>query len=620
MCGIVLLCDAAVPQGERERRVRTALDRLAHRGPDEDGIRSAGDATLGQGRLAIIDLSSSRQPMSDRAGRYFLTYNGEVYNYAELRQGLEPHWDFATHGDTEVVLAGLVRQGPAVLRAAEGMWAFALWDSQRQELLLGRDRMGKKPLYYAGSGAAFACASELSALRALLPGLAWSEDPDAAADYLRYGLCMPGHTIYADVHEVLPGHVLRWSAAGGVRQEPYWSLQCGAYGGSREDAAAEIREAMKVSVQRRLVADVEVGAFLSGGVDSSIIVSVMAGLLGRRPKTFTVGFSEGSFDERAQARAIAAHWGTDHVEALLDRPDPERLVQLVLGHVGQPFGDSSLLPTALVSQITSRHVKVALSGDGGDELFCGYARYRARAALRWLTRVPAGLRRAGVALLRRLPEPTSHHSRSLLKQLHLVADVVERDFAGEPYVAPVLLSRAQLARLAPHLAGRGCAAPAAPLAPTADALQQMMVMDALVYLPQDILLKVDRASMAHSLEARAPFLDRRLVELAFALPPAWHRDGLRGKAMLRRAFAGLVPDAVWQRPKQGFAVPVHAWFRGPLAATLQRLADDSAGGGLQPQAVRAMLDEHRNGVRDHGYRLWNIYVYLLWRSSGARPQ
>jgi len=413
--------------------------------------------------------------------------------------------------------------------------------------------------------------------------------------------------------------VLRWSRRRGVRQEQYWSLSHGSYGGRREQAVAEVRETLKVAVERRLVADVEVGAFLSGGIDSSIIVSILSGMLQRRPKTFTVGFADSSFDERAPARAVSAHWGTQHVEELLQQLDPDQLTRLVLSHVGQPFGDSSLLPTALVSEIASRHVKVVLSGDGGDEFFCGYERYRARALLRWISRVPPILRRAALKAVRWLPEPGGHHSSSLLKKAHLFADAMERDASAGEYLAPAYYSEVQFARLAPALADLRSAASQVPLAASEDALQQMMMRDALIYLPQDIMLKVDRASMAYSIEARAPFLDRNVVELAFSLPPAWHRDGLRGKAMLRRAFRGLVPDFVWNRPKQGFAVPVNAWFRGKLGQTLEELTALHCGAYLDPQAVRQMLSQHRDGARDHGYRLWNIYVYLLWRSSGSRP-
>lgn len=613
MCGIIFAFQPNLELGELREAGEQALSALSHRGPDDSGIRGDFPWIIGHRRLSIIDLVASRQPMADPSGRYLLSYNGEVYNYKELRCQLKSEWGFLTDGDTEVLLAGLILKGEVFLKKMEGMWALALWDSETNTLLLSRDRMGKKPLYFHNAREGFSCASELPALRCLSAD-PWDEDLDSTADYLRYGYYLPGTTAFEGVREILPGHVATWRPGTVISQRPYWSLAVNGFSGNVKTARKQLYETMVQSVQKRLVADVEVGAFLSGGVDSSLIVAILAKELGVHPKTFTIGFQETSYDERSYARLVANHCDTEHFEACLDRWDPDQLKRLVLRHVGQPFADSSLLPTALVSKETAKRVKVALSGDGGDELFSGYQRYQARSILRWYTRLPKGLRRNIGKLVRLLPEPMSHHSSSVLKKAHLFQDVTDRIADETPYTAPLIYSSRAYSLLAPDLAGRGHPPPTLPQQTQPDDIQAMMIADTLIYLPQDILLKVDRASMAHSLESRAPFLDHRLVELAFSLPRSWHRRGFGGKRLLREAFGAMLPESVWQRRKQGFAVPVHEWFRGEIGDYLYRLLR-SSDSPLQTDFVETLLEEHRLRVRDHGYRLWNIYVYLLWRST-----
>jgi asparagine synthase (glutamine-hydrolysing) len=617
MCGLTFLFSAAQPAEALRQRSAEALRRIAHRGPDDEGLLCVGAAAIGHRRLSIIDLQGSRQPMADASGRFVLAYNGEVYNYRSLRQRLTGRWPFRTSGDTEVVLAGLVSEGPRFLEEMEGMWALALWDTQTETLLLARDRMGKKPLYYQPLAGGIASASELSALAALVAA-PWSEDDDSTADYLRYGYYLPGTTAYRGVREILPGHWASWRPGVAVAEHAYWSLPTGGYAGTEESAAAAMREALIEAVRKRLEADVEVGAFLSGGVDSSLVVGILTRHCGVTPKTFSIGFEDPAYDERHYARLAAQTFATDHYEETLTGWDRQALETLVLKHVGQPFADSSLLPTALVSELAARKVKVSLSGDGGDELFAGYQRYQARLLLRWYTRLPPALRTELERLIGHVPEPMAHHSRSLLKKAHLFLDVVRRQESERPYVAPVMFSREVLARLAPDLAGRGHPAPALPAESQPGDLEAMMAGDALVYLPQDILVKVDRASMAHALEARAPFLDRRVVELAFALPGRWHRRMLSGKRVLRAAFGALLPASIWKRRKQGFAVPIHRWLRAEMGNELERLlaAVDTP---LTHGPVREMLAEHRSMRRDHGYRLWALYVYLLWRERGTQP-
>lgn len=613
MCGIAFLFDPTLMPEERRERMSRALNRLLHRGPDEAGIVDGDGFSCGHRRLSIIDLSASHQPMTDSAKRWILSFNGEIYNYREIRPSLLSRWAFSTEGDTEVLLAGLALEGASFLERLEGMWAFSLWDSQQQQLLLGRDRLGKKPLYYRLFPGGIACTSELPALR-LLDTHTWTEDFDSTADYLRYGYSLPGFTAYQDVREVLPGHVLSWQPETGIQQKPYWQLQLQTFSGHPAQAQTRLREALVKAVERRLVADVEVGAFLSGGVDSSLIAGIVRRELGRPLKTFTIGFQERAFDERSYARLAAEAFGTEHYEEVLEGWDETELERLIGQHVGQPFADSSLLPTTLVSRVAARQVKVVLSGDGGDELFSGYQRYQARALLRWYTRLPLKARGAVEGLVRGLPEPMAHHSRSLLKKAHLFLDIVDRQAAETPYFAPLLFSPGQLQQLAPDVAQQGHLPPGIPEATEPDNLQRMMTADALIYLPQDILVKVDRASMAQALEARAPFLDRAVVELAFSLPRPWHRRGWRGKRMLHETFGDLLPAALWRRRKQGFGVPLHDWFRGTLGARLQGWLSDQPG-VLAAPIVQSLLAEHQARRRDHGYRLWLIYVYLLWQRS-----
>ncbi len=609
MCGLIFSYRDDLNKSEQHNKASKALERIAHRGPDAHGIIQKPSVTIGHSRLSIIDLTASIQPMVDSSNRYTLSYNGEIYNYKVIRKELEQRWQFKTQGDTEVLLAGLVIYGEDFLQKIEGMWAFALWDEQEKSLLLARDRMGKKPLYYQATTEKFFCASELSAL-ACLVDFSWDEDLNSTADYLRYGFCLPGHTAYKNVYEVLPGHSLTWSFGENPRLNPYWSLSFDSYAGTRLQARQELDEKLTAAIQKRLVADVEVGAFLSGGIGSSLVVSIMAKRLGVKPKTFTIGFSDHTYDEREYARLVARECGTQHFEECLSNWDVGELRSLVLKNVGQPSADSSLLPTALVSKLASKHVKVVLSGDGADELFSGYQRYQARMLMRWYTRLPNFMRDSVEHFIRLLPEPMSHHSHSLLKKAHLFQDILKRSQANQPYIAPLMYSAEDFSLLAPDLITNGHKAYTLPDETHMDDILSMMAADAIVYLPQDILTKVDRASMAYSLEVRAPFLDTEVIKLAYSLPAHWHRRQLKGKCMLRETFKELLPKSIWSRRKQGFAVPLHAWFRNKLGLEFEALLEDSHV-PLNKKFIRTMLSEHRQCSRDHGYRLWGIYIYLL---------
>lgn len=615
MCGIALLVDREMERAHLERYGVAAVAALAHRGPDGSNIQLGAGWVMAHTRLAIVDPAGSKQPMATPDGRHWLTFNGEIHNYQELRKLLASRWSFRTNGDTEVLLAGLMLDGPGFLNQANGMWAFALWDAREQRLLLARDRLGEKPLYFRQMGRALACASELPALRSLAPDSPWIEDVDSTSDYLRYGFALPGYTAWRDVREVLPGHWLEWTPGRDVLQTRYWSINDNPFRGNRRDAVVATRELLSDAVRLRMVADVDVGCFLSGGVDSSLIATLATQVAGRRMHTFSIGFADPSYDESWAARRVADSIGSIHASETITAMRHPELRNALEASVGQPFADASLLPTSILSRLAATQVKVALSGDGGDELFAGYQRYVGRALLRWYTRLPSSLRRSAERILRTFPEPIAHHSRSLLKKAHLFMDSANAlDDGVSSYVAPRIFSDTQLRLVAPDLFERGHQPPALPQQCGIDDIQQMMSADALSYLPQDILVKVDRASMAHSLEVRSPFLDHRLVELALTVGSSMHLHRFRGKRLLRRATGSLAPGWVWQRRKQGFAVPTGAWFRGALGDELGCMLRMD-GLPVQPAVVRGMLDAHRAGLRDHGLRLWALWSYINWRSG-----
>jgi len=612
MCGLVYMYAPNIAAAEQRSRVQCALERMHHRGPDGSGIYQAQAFTMGHLRLAIVDLSGGRQPISDPSGRYTMVFNGEIYNFKGLRGALSSRWDFRDASDTEVLLAGLVLEGEAFIAKLDGMWAFALHDSVTGTWLLSRDRFGKKPLYYAVHGERFACASELPALRELLPEIGWSESIDDVADYFRYGYAMPGRTCIQGVREVLPGHFMR-CAPRELSEHRYWLPNTTSWQGTFQDAAEAVRQLLSAAVtKRQLAADVEVGAFLSGGVDSTVVCALAQCSGFGQLKTFTAGFAEPTYDERSYAARAAKDIGTHHYSEELSPSAASKLAAQVPTLIGQPFGDASLVPTAMVSAIASRHVKVVLTGDGGDEVFGGYARYSARLVHQRYRRTPSMLRAMLERVVLATPEPAAHHSGSLLKRAHLFVAL-----AREPdrtYVAPPAIRADTLARLVPELASPRFV-PELPWSADPDELRHMMLMDWLIWLPQDILAKVDRATMASSVEARSPFLDKELVEFVARLPWQWHFLGFRGKRLLRAAMKGLTPEFVWSRRKQGFASPVSHWMRSGLGEELDDLLSIADSGVLSSHEVRRLLDEHRRGGVDHAQPLWLAYAYLSWRTS-----
>ncbi len=615
MCGIAFTYRPHASADELNCSMAQACKAMAQRGPDMAGQKVCPPWSMGHQRLSIIDLQSTAQPIADPSGRYFLSYNGELYNYRDLREGLKDGWDFTTAGDAEVVLAGLINRGTEFLHRMEGMWALALWDHREKKLLLVRDRLGKKPLYYCCDETGFACASELGALQ-MISGTQWQEDAHSTADYFRYGFYLPGTTAFTKVCEVLPAHWLKWSPGKGPLLKPYWQLATNGFQGSRKSAAKMLKAAFLDSVRLRMVADVEVGALLSGGIDSSLVVCAMTRQCKRPVQTFTIGFNEALFDERRYARTMASYCQSDHHDQLLTWGRCVVLAAHLLKHVGQPFGDASLLPAAMVSRMASQRLKVVLTGDGGDELFSGYHRYLARSLLRWLTRLPRpvrSLRHEWIKILCRLD-----FGNDFIKYIMRISDIILRMEDENPYVAPLSYDRSGLQQLIPDLWRSGHPAPNMPQETQMDDIQQMMVADALVYLPQDILAKMDRAGMAFSLEVRSPFLDRRVVELAYALPRSWHRWGARGKRMMRAAFGEMVPQWIWKRPKRGFALPLDRWFKNGLQNQLMDLLMETTH-PINRAFVEKMVDAHVSGQCNHGVRLWQIYIYLQWLAFKPYP-
>ncbi len=607
MCGIAILIDPDLDLRRGKMLCQAAIQSLNHRGPDDNGLCCVPPAFLGHCRLGVIDPASSRQPMTDPSGRYVLVYNGTTYNFKKLRSALSRRWSFVTQGDTEVVLAGLVLEGPDFLQKMTGMWAGALWDGKLKRLLLFRDRLGQKPLYYAEFGRLLAVASEIGALHQLVP-LDTEHDQDSTADFFRYGFCMPGRTFYRGTREVLPGHFAWWQNCAPLVQRAYWTLPLR---GSDKRADETLEERFEQAVLARLVSDVPVGLFLSGGVDSSLIASICARNK-RRLQGFTLGFGSGDFDERPFAGKVARLYCSRYRQVVFPEQLSRQDMQAAMGNLGQPFGDPSLLALKHLAKVASAQVKVALAGDGGDELFGGYQRYRARVLMRWYTRLPRRLQHAGQKLVRFLPEPMAHHSRSILKKAHLFLNMLD-GLGHAPYVAPRIFSDSQLERLLPDLHHRGHEPPLLRKEYSSpEDLERMLAADMLVYLPQDICCKSDRGAMAHGLELRAPFLDHRLVEFSFSVAAESHVGLCGGKRQLKSVFKDYLPTFVWRRRKQGFCIPVHKWFSGGQLEQALRMMSPADYGPLNRGFVLKLLAEHARGLRDRSLQLWAVWSYLTW--------
>ena len=649
MCGIVGLWDlrAETPQAGLARITKAMSQGLSHRGPDGDGVwtdPSAGIA-LGHRRLAIIDLSETgRQPMASASGRYHLTYNGEIYNFRELRAELEALGAlFRGTSDSEVLLSAVDHWGvAATVERLVGMFAFALWDSRDRRLVLVRDRLGIKPLYFGRVGPLIVFASEL---RAFAAHPAWDPaiDRQALSGLVHMGYVPSPLSIFQGISQLRPGHLAVIAADGQVDQRCYWDVRRVALDAAASDLPApdtdEVETLLRDAVACRMVADRPVGAFLSGGIDSSAVVALMQQASSQPVRTFTIGFADADYDESAHARRVARHLGTDHAELTIDDATALAVVPRLADLFDEPFADASQIPTFLVAELARREVVVALSGDGGDEVFAGYNRHRVAARLGWaLRRLPRSLRRAAAAGLT-WPSPDRWDRMAGL----LPAGTRPRQTGEKLHKLARLLALADPGGLYPSLAAQWpvTEAPVVDAADNPDLLfaedepglrddaARMQLRDMLTYLPGDILTKVDRTTMAVGLEARVPLLDHRVVELAWRLPLAARLGQGATKLTLRRILYRHVPRELVERPKSGFAVPIHDWLRGPLRDWAEDLLSERELGGdgvFNVPPIRRLWAEHLSGRANRQYALWPVLMFQAWQrrwmghAAGSTPR
>ena len=624
MCGIAGFVEAGEARGANVEGRAALIDRMcrsiAHRGPDEQGAEILGRAAVGMRRLSIIDLAGGRQPMSGCDPRVRLVFNGEIYNFKELQRDLEARGHkFHTRSDTETIVHAYEEFGDACVERLRGMFAFAIWDARAERLFIARDRAGEKPLYYTLTPrGTFVFGSELKCLLEH-PEVERETDPAALDAYLTLGYVPEPLSVFRGVRKLEAGHRLVLER-GSVKTESYWDFPTETDGRPRgeDEYVEELRARLEESVRMMLVADVPLGAFLSGGVDSSTIVGLMSRATNAPVKTFSIGFREDSFDELKYARLAARHFETDHRE-LIVTPEVCQLVDELVRHFDEPFADQSSIPTYLVSKLAREHVKVVLSGDGGDELFAGYTRYAVEQGRQGFARLPRVVRRGLMApLAAQLP-----HGARGRNFIHNVAlDPAER-YLDNVSTFNALGKRAlYTSDFRRALKGRE---PAAEIfhahgARTDDAVGRLLYLDAKTYLPGDILTKVDRMSMAASLEARVPLLEHKLIEFVSRMPASLKMRGGESKYIFKRAVRGLVPDEILDRPKQGFGVPINEWINRELRERIRDTFADArtrSRGVFEPAYVDVLLDEHRRGRRNHSNALWALFILELWQRSFA---
>lgn len=607
--------------GNRDPAERAQLlDRMCrvitHRGPDDQGVLLKEGVALGMRRLSIIDLAGGHQPISGEDESVTIVFNGEIYNFLELEASLETRGHrFKTRSDTEAIVHAYEEFGAGCLELLRGMFAFAIWDERKRQLFLARDRAGKKPLYYSVTRkGTLVFGSELKSLLEH-PDIERELNPEALDAYFTLGYVPDPLAIFRNIHKLPPGHYLTFSA-GRVAIEQYWDFSFEPAESRREeDYLEELRFLLDESVRLRLISDVPLGAFLSGGIDSSTIVALMARHMGMPVKTFSIGFHEDSYSELKYARIAAKKFGTDHHEFLVT-PDICSIVDELVWHFDEPFADSSAIPTYMVSKLAREHVTVILSGDGGDELFAGYTRYVVERKRGAFAHLPGFLRKGLLQPLSRLL-PHGMLGRNFIHNVSL--DKIERYldslsiFTGLNKEA--LYTNAFRASLNGSSGVIASVRDYAAKIKTGEDIDKLLYIDSKTYLPGDILTKVDRMSMAVSLEARAPLLDHKLIEFVARTPAALKLAGYETKYLLKRAIKGLVPDEILNRPKQGFGVPMQDWINKQLR---ERIRDTLTQAGLkqrgyvEPAYVQVLLDEHERGRRDHSMALWSLFMLELW--------
>jgi asparagine synthase (glutamine-hydrolysing) len=621
MCGITgsVNADGAATNRAVLERMNLAI---IHRGPDEDGFYVKDNVGMATRRLSIIDLAGGHQPISNEDGTKWIVFNGEIYNYQTLREGLlERGHKLRTRSDTEVVLHLYDEYGPDCLEQLRGMFALAIWDENDRSLFLARDRVGKKPLLYSHqSNGDLIFGSEF---RALLehPSISRDVDHDAIDNYMSY-LCVPApKTAFEQIRKLEPGHWLRWRA-GQIKTKRYWLPDFSTkIKISEPEAIEETIRIMRESTRLRLISEVPLGAFLSGGVDSSIVVALMAQESSTPVKTFSIGFEEQDFSELKYARRVAEHVGAEYNEFIV-RPDALEVLPTLVEHYGEPFADSSAIPTYYISRETRKHVTVALNGDGGDESFAGYERYAAMAIAEVYKQIPRAIRGAliegPINLL-----PTSEIKKTLVRNVQRffisvgenVPDRYERWMSTfKPAIKDDIYTADFAHSISRHQAGQVLNKWIAKANGTG-LLDKMLLTDLMTYLPNDLLVKVDIASMANSLEARSPFLDHKVIEFAASLPEQLKMSRFRPKSLLKKVAAKLVPREVIYRPKMGFGVPVGQWFRGEMKGFVRDilLGEHSLNRGIvKREKIEEYVAGHTSGQADHSFQIWTLLMLELW--------
>lgn len=651
MCGVAGILELHTNRNDTnlQQDVQRMAEALYHRGPDCNGqwVDTSTGIALAHRRLSIIDLSpAGSQPMHSSSGRFVVAFNGEIYNHKLIRTELEKagcnHW--RGHSDTEVMLEAFEKWGvEQTVKRLIGMFAIALWDRQERALFLIRDRIGEKPLYYGKVGAAFVFGSELKALKQY-PGWHSEIDRDSLTLFLRHNYIPAPYTIYKGVYKLLSGTIL--SIQNGSMENPpvaYWSAKdmaekglANQFAGSDNQAVQRLDELLQNAICQQMEADVPLGAFLSGGIDSSTIVALMQAQSSRPVKTFTIGFNEKDFNEAEHAKAVAVHLGTDHTELYVNPSDALDVIPKLPTVYDEPFSDSSQIPTFLISQLTRQHVTVSLSGDAGDELFGGYNRYfMGRSIWDKIGWMPGKVRRglskglevlspaAWDNLFRGISPvlPKRMRQRTPGDKLHKLAEVLDVSDPMEMYQRLVSHWKVPQAIVQGGTEPLTCLTDKTQWINSDNFTHQMMYMDLVSYLPDDILVKVDRAAMGVSLETRVPFLDHRVVEFAWQLPLSMKIRHGQGKWLLRQVLYKYVPKELIERPKVGFGVPIDTWLRGPLRDWVEVLLDEKQikeGGFFDPKPIRQKWHEHLSGSRNWQYHLWDILMFQAWLSAETK--
>ena len=622
MCGI---CGKVLNRGDGSQDlliVANMNETLVHRGPDDGGVYYACSAALGHRRLSIIDLDTGQQPMYNEDRTIAVVFNGEIYNYLELRDELvSAGHHFVSRSDTEVIVHLYEEMGPDCVNSLRGMFALAIWDARRQQLTLARDRLGQKPLFYAPTGDGLIFASEL---KALIQAKGWDRaiDPSAAAIYLELGYIPAPYTIFREVRKLKPGHLLTWRK-GDLQIQRYWSLTWAPKipASNEQKLMDELDARLRDAVRIRLMSDVPLGAFLSGGIDSSLVVAIMADMMDEPVRTFAIGFEQETHNELPYARQVAERFATRHTEFVV-RADAVEILPKLVWHFDEPFADPSALPTYYLSSLAREHVTVTLNGDGGDELFGGYLDHRSEWFSQVAARFPRVARSTMLGLLSHLPPGNETSPQARLQRIlthsflemkqryagfHCLLSLQQRRNLCRPEFLTQIDDIARLEYMSHKLA---------PL-PGMDDMDPAFAVDLDIYLPDDLLVKVDRMTMANSLEARSPFLDQELAAWAVRLPLSYKLRGTTTKYLLRRLAARYLPRGIVNREKHGFSVPLDDWFRGELKelahdALLSQRSKDR--GYFKPDQVRKLLDNHQTGCR-FGKQIWMLLMFELWHQQ-----